>query len=99
MERIFHAQSLSLSDNTKTRSAVSPVEYLYEKIPPTEIFSSLKVAKKHAHVYCFQGKHLTCWDLCSMLETGNFVQKDSKQTLPVINIANRWPHQIVGNHL
>ena len=58
---VFLTQSLStkksLSDNTKTRSAVSYVEYLYENISLTEILSSLKVAKKHVHVYCFYRKH------------------------------------------
>ena len=71
----------SLSDNTKTRFAVSLVEYLYENIPLTEMLSCLKVAKKHVNVYCFLEKHFTCWDLRGMLETDNFVQKDSKQTL------------------
>ena len=42
-----------------------------------EILSNLKVAKKHVHVYCFQGKHFTCFDLCSLLETDNFSQKDT----------------------
>ena len=42
------------------------------------MLSSLKVAKKHVHVYCFHGKHFTCWDLSGMLETDNFAQKDSK---------------------
>ena len=74
----FLAQSLStsksLSDNTKIRFAVSLVEYyLYESIFLNEMLSSLKVAKKHMHVYC--------WDLRGMLETNNFVQKDSKQTI------------------
>ena len=27
------------------------------------------VAKKHLYVYCFHGKHFTCWDLRGMLET------------------------------
>ena len=85
MEHFFLAQSLStnklLSDNTKTRFAVSLVEYLYKNIPLTEMLCSLK-AKKHMHVYCFHGKHFTCWDLRGMLETDNFVKKDSqKQTL------------------
>ena len=44
------------------------VEYLYEHIPLTEMLSSLKVAKKHVHVYCFHGKHFTCWDLRGILE-------------------------------
>ena len=59
----------------------SLVESSCENITLTEILSCLKVAKKHAHVYCFHGKHFTCWDLRGMLETDNFVQKDSKQTL------------------
>ena len=33
------------------------------------------------HVYYFHGKRFTCWDLRGMLETDNFGQKDSKQTL------------------
>ena len=45
------------------------------------MLSCPKVAKKHVHVYCFHGKHFTCWDLHGMFETDNFVQKDSKQTL------------------
>ena len=79
----FLAQSLptnkSLSDDTKTRFAVSLVEYLYENIPLTEMLSCLKVAKKHVHVYCFHRKHFTCWDLRGMLENDNFVQKDSNR--------------------
>ena len=86
-ETFFLAQSLStyksLSDNTKTRFAVSLVGYLYENTSLTELLSSLKVAKKHVHVYCFHGKHFTCWDLRGMLKTDNFVQKDSKQTIPL----------------
>ena len=70
----------SLSDNTKTTFAVSLVEYLYEKIALTEMLSCFKVAKKHVHLYCFHGNHFTCWDLRGMLETDNFVQKESKQT-------------------
>ena len=83
----FLAQSLStnksLSDNTKTRFAVSLVDYLYENVPLTEMLSCLKVAKKHVHVYCFHGKRFTCWDLRGMLETDNFVQNYSKQALPL----------------
>ena len=85
MERFFLAQSLStnksLSGNTKTGFTVSLVEYLYENIPLTEMLSCLNIAKKHVHVYCFHGKHFTCWDLRGMLETDNFIQEDSKQTL------------------
>ena len=33
------------------------------------VLSSLRVAKKHVHVYCFHGKHFVCWDLRGMLET------------------------------
>ena len=62
----------SLSDNTKTVLAVSLVEYLCRNIPLTEMLSSLRVAKKYMHVYCFFGKHFTCWDLRGMLETDNF---------------------------
>ena len=40
---------------------------------------SLKVAKKYMPVYCFHGKHFTCWDMRGMLGTNNFGQ-DSKQT-------------------
>ena len=50
------------------------------------MLSCLTVAKKHVHVYCFHGKHFTCWDLRDMLETHNFVQKDSKQTLHKVTI-------------
>ena len=60
---------------------MSVVEILYENIPLTEMLSSLKVAKKYMQVYCFHGMHFTCWDLRGILETDNFVQKDSKQTL------------------
>ena len=42
------------------------------------LLSSLKVATKHVHVYCFHGKHFTCWDLRGILETDNFACKDSK---------------------
>ena len=59
----------------------SLVEYLYQNIPLTEILSCLNMGKKHVHVYCFHGKHFMCWDLHGMLETDNFVQKDSEQTL------------------
>ena len=62
----------SLSNNTKTRFSVSVVEILYECIPLTEMLASLKVAKKYMPVYCFHGKHFTCWDLRGMLETDNF---------------------------
>ena len=44
----------------------------------TETISSLKVAKKHVHVYCFHMKHLTCWNLNGILETDKLAQKDSK---------------------
>ena len=71
----------SLSDNRKTRSAVSLAEYLYENMPLTEILSILKIAKKHMCVYCFPAKHFTCWDFRGMLEIDNFVWKDSKQTI------------------
>ena len=81
----FLAQSLptikSLPYNTKTRFAVSLAEYSYENIPLTEMLSSLKVAKKQVHVYCFHGKHFTYWDLLSMLKTDNFTWKDGKQTI------------------
>ena len=97
MKRFFLAQSLStnksLSDNTKTRFAVSLVEYLYDNMPLTGMLSCLKVAKKHVHIYCFHGKHFTCWDLRGMLKTDNFVQKYSKQTLREILsglISNRY---------
>ena len=86
--KLFLAQSMptvkSLSNNTKTRLSVSLVEILCECIPLTEMLSSLKVAKKYMPVYCFHGKHFTCWDLHGMLETDNFGQKDSKQTLSLI---------------
>ena len=59
-------------DSTKTRFVVSLVEYLYENIPLTEMLSSVKVAKKHVHVYCFHGKHFTCWNLRGMHETDVF---------------------------
>ena len=36
------------------------------------MLSSFKVAKKYMPVYCFHGKHFTCWDLHYMLETDNF---------------------------
>ena len=62
----------SLSDNTKTRFAVSIVQILYENIPLTEMLFSLKVEMKYIHIYCFRGKHFMCWDLRGMLETDNF---------------------------
>ena len=75
------AQSLpiiiSLSDDTNTKFVVSLVEYLYGNVPLTEMLSGVKVAKKHVHVYCFHGKHFTCWDLRGMLETDLFAWKDS----------------------
>ena len=49
------------------------------KYPLTEMLSSLTVAKKQMHVYCFHGKHFTCWDLRGMLETDNFGWKDSSK--------------------
>ena len=58
----------SLSNNTKTRFSVSVVQILCECIPLTEKLLSLKVAKKYMPVYCFHGKHFTCWDLCGMLK-------------------------------
>ena len=45
------------------------------------MLSGLKVAKKYINVYCFHGKHFTCWDLRGMLQTDNFGKKDSTQTL------------------
>ena len=82
MERFFLLNNLpttkSLSINTKARFAISLVEILYENIPLTEMLSGLKVAKKHVHVYCFHGKHFTCWNLLDMLETDTFAKKDSK---------------------
>ena len=85
---IFLVQLLStnksLSDNTKTRFAVSLAEYSYENIPLTEMLCSIKVTKKHVHAYCLNGKHFMCWDLHGMLETDNFVQKDSKHTIKTI---------------
>ena len=54
------------------RFTVSVVEISYENIPLTEMLSSLKVAKKYMHVYCFHGKPLTCLDLRGMLGTDNF---------------------------
>ena len=60
------------------------LENIYNvNIPLAEMLFCLKVAKKRVHVYCFHGKHFTCWDLRGMLETDSFVQKDSKQTLPL----------------
>ena len=58
--------------------SVSVVEILYENIPLPEMLSSLKVAKKYMQVYCFRGKHSTCWDLHGILQTDDFGQKDSK---------------------
>ena len=55
-----------------TKFTVSVVEILYENIPLTEMLSILKEAKKHVYVYCFYGKHFTCWDWHGMLETDNF---------------------------
>ena len=57
---------------TDFRFAFSVVQILYENSPLTEMLSSLKVEKKYIHVYCFRGKHFTCWDLRGMLETDNF---------------------------
>ena len=67
--------------NAKTRFAFSVVEILYENVLLTKMLSNLKVAKKHMHVYCFHGKHFLRCDLRGMLETDNFAQKDSKQTI------------------
>ena len=63
----------SLSNNTKTKSAVSVVEILHENIALSKMLSSLKVAKKYMHVYCFHGKHFTCCDFFrGILETDSF---------------------------
>ena len=82
MECSFLSNNCLLSNHyyqiTKTRFAVQVVKILYESIPLTEILSCLKVAKKYMHVYYFDGKNFTCWDLRGMLETDSFEQKDSE---------------------
>ena len=47
-------------------------KFYMKTAPLIEILSSLKVEKKYIDVYCFRGKHFTCWDLRGMFETDNF---------------------------
>ena len=88
--KFFFAQKFStiksLSNNTKARFSDSVAEILCECIPLTEMLLSLKVAKKYVPVYCFHGKHFTCWDLRGVLETDKY----SKQTLHESSVA-RFP--------
>ena len=56
----------SLSNNTKPR-----LQFLFYKFY-TVMFYIAMAAKKYMHIYCFHGKHFTCWGLPGMLKTDNF---------------------------
>ena len=90
METFFLDQSLSTSTSyliiQKLHFQFNCRISMTENIPLTEMLSSLRVAVTDMLVYCFHWKHLTSWDLCGMLETANFVQKDSKKTIRIFQI-------------